>query len=296
MTAATSATHRVFRFDQGESIIHQPSGSEGPRPRTGEASLSHPSAGCPTDETPFLSIVVPAYNEALRLGPTLKAIERHLDGRSYEILVVDDGSRDETGVVAAGYPCVQVLRQEPNQGKGAAVRRGMLAARGEWVLFSDADLSTPIEEFETLMQAAERTGAPVAIASRGLWQARIEVSQPLYRVLMGKIYNLMVQVILLPGIWDTQCGFKLFEREAARAIFARTSLDGFGFDAESLYIARRLGYRIVEVPVRWRNDPDTKVSAWRDSLRMFRELWRIRRLHRKLRPPVPPVGDLPTRH
>lgn len=216
-----------------------------------------------------------------------------MTGRSYEVLVVDDGSADETSAVARRYPEVRVLRQEPNQGKGAAVRRGMLESRGAWVLFSDADLSTPIDELDRLMEAARAKHAAIAIASRGLRQATIEVSQPLYRVLMGKIYNLMLQAILLPGIWDTQCGFKLFERSAAREVFGRTELPGFGFDAESLFIARKLGYRIVEVPVRWRNDPDTKVSAWRDSLRMFLELWRIRRLHRDLRPLAPPPPDLP---
>lgn len=216
-----------------------------------------------------------------------------MTGRSYEILVVDDGSTDDTEAVARRYPEVRVLRQVPNQGKGAAVRRGMLEARGQWVLFSDADLSTPIDELDKLLAAAREQRAAIAIASRGLWQAKIEVSQPLYRVLMGKIYNLMLQAILLPGIWDSQCGFKLFERSAAREVFGRTELPGFGFDAESLYIARRLGYRLVEVPIRWRNDPDTKVSAWRDSLRMFLELWRIRRLHRALRPLAPSPRDLP---
>jgi len=264
--------------------------------RTAIRLASRPRAAGSCEPRCHLSIVIPAYNEARRLGPTLAAIGAYGVGLSYEVVVVDDGSCDDTADIARRYPHCRVMGWHANRGKGAAVRAGIMAARGRWILMTDADLSTPIEELAPLMQAAERTGAPVAIASRGLWQARIEVSQPPYRMLMGKIYNLMVQAILLPGIWDTQCGFKLFEREAARAIFARTRLDGFGFDAESLYIARRLGYRIVEVPVRWRNDPDTKVSAWRDSLRMFLELWRIRRLHRDLRPSVPPVGDLPTRH
>lgn len=248
------------------------------------------------EAAPEVSVVIPAFNEARRLGPTLEALGGYRFGAPYEILVVDDGSTDGTAEVAALFPHVQVLRGHPHLGKGAAVRAGMLAARGRWILMSDADLSTPIAEFARLKRAAERDDSPIAIASRGLWGAEIERAQPLYRVAMGKTYNLMVQALLLPGIWDTQCGFKLFERSAARQIFSRMVLDGYSFDAESLYIARRLGYRLVEVPVRWRNDPETKVSAWRDSVRMFRELWRIRHLHGDLAPLPPSPGDLQARH
>lgn len=244
---------------------------------------------------PELSVVIPAFNEAGRLGPTLEAVENHRFGTPYEILVVDDGSTDDTARLARRHAHVQVLRG-PHRGKGGAVRAGMLAACGRWVLMTDADLSTPLAEFARLMLAAEREGSLLAIASRGLRGAVIEEAQPLYRVAMGKTYNLLVRALLLPGIWDTQCGFKLFERSAARQIFSRTRLDGFGFDAESLYIARQLGYRIVEVPVRWRNDPVTRVDAWKDSLCMFRELWQIRRLHRDLRPLALAPGDLHPGH
>lgn len=255
-----------------------------------------PLAAIALEPTCELSIVIPSFNEARRLGPTLEAVGAYGFGLPYEVVIVDDGSRDGTAEVARRYPRCRVIRWTPNRGKGAAVRAGMLAARGRWILMTDADLSTPLDEYARLKAALMQHGGSIAIASRGLRGATIERSQPLYRVLMGKTYNLMVQAMLLPGIWDTQCGFKLFDREAARAIFSRTRLNGFGFDAESLYVARQLGYRLVEVPVRWRNDPDTKVRAWHDSLRMVRELWQIRRLHRDLRPGAPSPRDLRTRH
>lgn len=242
-----------------------------------------------------LSIVIPCYNEAGRLGPTLERLATHGFGMPHEVLVVDDGSQDGTAEVARRHPGCRVIGWHANRGKGAAVRAGMLAARGRWILMSDADLSTPLEEFARLREALARGGG-VAIASRGLPGAVIERPQPPYRVLMGKTYNLLVQAMLLPGIWDTQCGFKLFERAAARAIFTRTRLDGFGFDAEALYVARRLGYDVTEVPVRWRHEPETKVSAWRDSLRMLRELGQIRRLHRKLQPLAACPRDLRAGH
>jgi dolichyl-phosphate beta-glucosyltransferase len=249
--------------------------------KLGVLNVAQPSEGCPPDAAPFLSVVIPAYNEARRLGPTLEAVSAYLAGTPHEILVVDDGSRDETSAVAGRVAGVRVLRLETNRGKGAAVRHGMLEARGEWVLMSDADLSTPIDEYDRLKEHL-KAGADIAIGSRGLRQAEIEVSQPFYRVFMGKTFNLLVQALLLPGIWDTQCGFKLFSRSAARAVFERVGLSGFGFDVEAVYIAKRLGLRVDEVPVRWRNDPDTRVNAWRDSLRTFRELWGIRRTHRNL--------------
>jgi dolichyl-phosphate beta-glucosyltransferase len=211
---------------------------------------------------PSLSVVVPAYNEARRLPATLASVRAYLRarGREHEIVVVDDGSSDTTAQVArdAGDD-VRVLRHEPNRGKGYAVRRGMLAATGARRLITDADLSTPIEELAKLEAEIER-GFDVAIGSRAVPGALIEVHQPAYREAMGRLFNRLVQALLLPGLCDTQCGFKLFTAEAARAAFSVSSLDGFSFDVEALYVARRQGLRIAEVPVTWRNDAATRVG------------------------------------
>jgi len=191
---------------------------------------------------------------------------------------VDDGSTDGTAARAARER-VRVLRHEPNRGKGYAVRRGMLAATGERRLLTDADLSTPIEELAKL-QAALDEGYDVAIGSRAIAGARIEVHQPAYREAMGRLFNRLVQVLLLPGLHDTQCGFKLFSAGAAGAAFAPATLDGFSFDVEALYLARQRGLRIAEVPVTWRNDAATRVglgggaAAFVDLLRIRLRAWR----------------------
>ena len=230
---------------------------------------------------PGLSIVVPAYNEARRLPDTLpRLIEyaRHL-GEPAEIILVDDGSRDETSEVAttlgrtAGI--VTVLRTSENRGKGASVRRGMLAARHGHVLFTDADLSTPIEETRKL-RAALVGGAAVAIGSRRLAQSDVLVHQPWLRGLAGRTFSRVVSLVLLPGIRDSQCGFKAFRHEVVRELFGRQRLERFGFDAEVPWLARRLGYRVAEVPVVWRNDPRSQVSLVRDSFGMLLDLGRIR--------------------
>ena len=197
---------------------------------------------------------------------------------SWEIVVVDDGSEDGTAEAAESSfdaPACRLLQNPKNAGKGASVRRGMLAARGDVRLFSDADLSTPIDELPRLLQALE-SGFDIAVGSRALRDSRVEVHQPLYRETMGKIFNLIVQVVVLSGIKDTQCGFKLFRREAAESVFARQGLDGWCFDVEVLALARRLGFSIAEVPVRWLNSPATRLMVFRDSLRMFLDLFRIR--------------------
>ncbi len=236
-----------------------------------------------------LSVVVPAYREEARLGGSLERIREYLTqrGEEAEIIVVDDGSDDRTSEVAmerlAGYPHAKVLRNEPNAGKGYSVRRGLLASRGEYALFSDADLSTPIEEWSKLL-AAHQAGADVAIGSRALKESRIEVHQPLAREMMGRCFNVFVRAFVLGGIHDTQCGFKSFRREVVRPIFARQKIERWGFDVEILYIARRLGLTIAEVPVVWRNDEATKVSAGADGLRMLREALDARRMHRHLTP------------
>jgi dolichyl-phosphate beta-glucosyltransferase len=235
------------------------------------------------DETapPRLSIVVPAYNEEQRLPRTIEAIEHYMEARQipYELILVDDGSVDATRMImdraAERNSRVRVEALPRNRGKGRAIATGVAVARGSEILVTDADLSTPIEELEKL-QAALDGGAGVAIASRSVKGSRVEISQPFYRVLMGKTFNLMVQALLLPGIWDTQCGFKLFRADVARAVFEGLTTDRFGYDPEVLYRAKKQGVRIAEVPVVWRNSAPTKVSTFRSSLEMFKDVIRIR--------------------
>jgi dolichyl-phosphate beta-glucosyltransferase len=230
---------------------------------------------------PRLSVLIPCFNEELRLPRTIEQIERYLDatGISYELILVDDGSTDGTRKVmdaaATHHASVRIDALPNNRGKGRALAEGVSAARGTEILITDADLSTPIEELEKL-QAALDKGAGVAIASRALRGSRVEVSQPVYRVLMGKAFNLIVQLVLLPGIWDTQCGFKLFRADVAKDAFGALTTDGFGFDPEVLFRAKKRGVRIAEVPVVWRNSAPTKVSPIRSSFDMFRHVVRIR--------------------
>ncbi len=212
-----------------------------------------------------ISIIIPAFNEAKRLPSTLARMRHYLDASQWEfaeIVVVDDGSRDGTAAVAEAAG-VRVLRNPGNRGKGYSVRHGMLDAKGEWSLFSDADLSTPIEELDRLWNAIERESAQVAIGSRAVDRSMVGVHQPLFREAMGRLFNLTMRLITGLSFRDTQCGFKLFETSAASEIFRRQLLDGFGFDVEVLYIAGRLGYRTLEVPVRWNDVAGTTVSPWR---------------------------------
>ena len=230
---------------------------------------------------PLLSVVIPAYNEEQRLPRSIESIERYLDSShpAYELILVDDGSSDGTRLVmdaaAERNPKVRVEALPANRGKGRALASGVLVARGDQVLVTDADLSTPIEELKKL-EAALKAGAGVAIASRSVRGSQVEVPQPVYRVLMGKVFNLIVQAVLLPGIWDTQCGFKLFRADVARPVFAALTTDGFGFDPEVLFLAKRRGVRIAEVPVVWRNSAPTKVMPFRSSLDMFKHVVRVR--------------------
>lgn len=225
--------------------------------------------------------MIPAYNEVKRLPATLEHVREFLDARgdSYELILVDDGSRDGTlelmRAAADGSGRVKVVPLGRNRGKGRAVATGMQAASGRLVLFSDADLSTPIEEVAKL-EAALAAGADVAIASRAVRGADIEIPQPKLRVLMGKVFNLLVQgLLLVPGVWDTQCGFKLLRGELTHQLFDGFRTDGFAFDVEMLHRARRLDLKIAEVPVRWRHSAPTKVG-WRHPLQMFVDLIRIR--------------------
>jgi dolichyl-phosphate beta-glucosyltransferase len=230
-------------------------------------------------ETPLsLSVVIPALNEAARLPRTLERVRSFLEARreAYEIVVVDDGSTDGTAetAAAAGGPHARVLRNDGNRGKGFSVRRGMLSARGDRRLMTDADLSTPIEDLPRL-EACLAQGSDVAVASRAAAGANVEIHQPLYRESLGRAFNALVRALLVPEIHDTQCGFKLFSGPAAAAVFRRARNDGFAFDVEALFLARRLGFRVVEVPVTWRNDAASRVGVLSGSL-AFVDLARIR--------------------
>lgn len=225
-----------------------------------------------------VTVVVPAFNETLRLPTALRALEAYFTAttRPFEILVVDDGSTDQTVSVVErlAIPTVRVLKLPTNRGKGAAVRAGMLAARHPWVLMTDADLSTPIEEFTFLSRAIE-SGADIAIGSRAAVGARIEVHQHPLRELAGRAFNHLVRSLLVRGIKDTQCGFKLFTREAARRIFTHGLTDGFSFDVEALFLAQRGGMVIAEVPVLWRHHASTRVS-FAGGLRAFSDVAAIK--------------------
>lgn len=226
-------------------------------------------------------MVIPAYNEAARLPATLEAVRRFCQSKPFacETLVVDDGSDDATPAaaerMAAAWPALRLFRNPGNRGKGYTVRRGMLEARGDLVLFSDADLSAPIEEADKLLEALAG-GSDVAIGSRALRRELIGVHQSRLRETAGQLFNWMVRAATGLRFRDTQCGFKLFRRAAVQAVFGRQRLEGFGFDVEVLYLARKLGFRTVEVPVRWNHAPGTKVRMVGDSLEMFTDLLRIR--------------------
>ena len=226
----------------------------------------------------MLSVVIPAWNEEARIGSTLEAIAGYLDAlrEDYEVLVVDDGSSDGTGrvVEAAGGRRVRLLRLPENRGKGAAVRAGVLASRGDEILFSDADLATPIGELPKLRAALAR-GCDIAIGSRALAGSEVQVRQHPLRQEMGRTFNRLVRVLVLEGFRDTQCGFKLFRGEVGRELFARATLDGFAFDVEILLLARSR-YKVAEVPVVWRHVEQSKVSPGRDAARMLWDVVKLR--------------------
>lgn len=232
-----------------------------------------------------LSIVIPAYNEAKRLPGTLDRVFRWAEGRAwrfFEVVVVDDGSRDGTAELVRARQrseaALRLLQNPGNRGKGYSVRHGMLEARGEWSLFTDADLSAPIEDFDRLWAAAEREGADIAIGSRALDRKLVSVSQGPLRELSGRFFNLVMRAVTGLPFRDTQCGFKLYRREAAREVFRRQLLDGFSFDVEDLFVARKLRLKAVEVPVRWANVEGTKVSLW-NGVAAFADLMVVRANH-----------------
>ncbi len=234
-----------------------------------------------------LTIIIPAYNEQSRLPATLKTVLSYLDGRKLafaEIIAVDDGSRDATAQVvrdaAEADSRIRLVQNPGNRGKGYAVRHGLREAKGDWVLFTDADLSAPIDEFGKLAAAVEAEGADGAIGSRALDRSLIGVRQPLFREMSGRFFNLAMRLITGLPYRDTQCGFKLVSRDAASLIAAKQQIEGFGFDVEILFIAKKHGLRILEVPVRWNNAEGTKVSllnglaAFLDPLEVRRNDWR----------------------
>jgi dolichyl-phosphate beta-glucosyltransferase len=232
-----------------------------------------------------LSVVIPAYNEERRLPPTLIDVIDFFDRKSisYEVVVIDDGSTDGTAEVVRKFERVRnqvrLIQLPRNYGKGHAVRLGVLNCRGSCILFADADGATPIQEFDRL-KAAISEGADVAIGSRALASTETKVATSLHRRFLGRVFNKCVNMILLPSIADTQCGFKMFTRKAALFLFRRQRADRFSFDVELLYMAHKANLAIKEVPINWTNVPGSKVNLVLDSLSMFRDVFRFRVIHR----------------
>jgi dolichyl-phosphate beta-glucosyltransferase len=233
---------------------------------------------------PYLSVVIPAYNEAARIGATLDSLLPYLRSRGFrfEVLVVDDGSVDET-IVAVEQRCdseVTVISMVQNQGKGRAVRKGVERSNGEFILVTDADLSVPIEDLERLESYA-RNGHAIVCGSRGLAESDIRVRQTFYREQMGRIFNVIVRCLGLSRFRDTQCGFKLLRAREAREILSLCRIQRFAYDVELLFVARTLGFQIIEVPITWRNVPDSRVHPAKDAARMLWDVLglRLRRIH-----------------
>ncbi len=229
----------------------------------------------------LISLVIPVFNEEARISNSLNIVMEYFDkmGYSYEIVVVDDGSTDKTlEVLNLFVDDIEIVKLPKNLGKGAAVRKGMLRSKGDYKIFSDADLSTPIYEVEKLLEKLDK-GADICIGSRAIDPSMIKLHQPLYREFMGKTFNKLVRFLIMKGIEDTQCGFKGFTSEAAEKVFSKAKIDGFSFDVEVLYLASKLGLTIEQVPVEWYNDPRTKVNPLWDSIKMLYELFKIRRVH-----------------
>lgn len=249
-----------------------------------------PPAETGTESEHYLSVVIPAYNESSRLPATLATVMAYLEGRdyTYEVLVVDDGSDDNTcdvvETLAKDHPHLQVIRN-PHRGKGYAVRTGMLRAKGQYILYSDADFSAPIEEIEKLLPYLEK-GYDVAMGSRE-GEGAVRFEEPGYRHVMGRVFNTFVRMVALPQFNDTQCGFKAFRKDACNALFRGLHLYGdnagdvkgamvTGFDVEVLYLALKWDYRVKEVPVNWYYSPGTKVNPLKDSYRMFKDILKVR--------------------
>jgi glycosyltransferase involved in cell wall biosynthesis len=227
------------------------------------------------------SLVIPAFNESSRIRPTLDEILRYIGERKWdaEILVVDDGSRDDTAEIvreyARAHSQIQLVQNPGNRGKGYSVRNGMLHARGDICLFTDADLSSPIAEAQKLFDAIQQ-GADIAIGSRWLRAELQTERQPFYRQAFGRIFNILLRLVLGLRFKDTQCGFKAFRRETAQRIFPLQRIERWGFDPEILFLARRMNLKVSEVPVVWAHSEGTRLHPFRDGLRMFGDVMRIR--------------------
>lgn len=233
------------------------------------------------NDSPFVSLVIPAYNEGKRLKDSLITIQKYIIEKPYsvEIIIVDDGSQDETVAVANSYLngkfAHSILSSSKNRGKGYAVKKGMLTAKGKYVVFMDADLSTPIDELEVFLKELEG-GSDVVIGTRKNKEASVKKRQPLYRELLGKGFTLLSNILLVRDISDFTCGFKGFSREVGQDIFRRQLIPNWSFDAEILFLARKLGYGIKEVPVTWFDAEGTKVRLWRDVIWSLFGIFQIR--------------------
>lgn len=226
-----------------------------------------------------LSVVIPAWNEEKRLAPTLPLIIQYLEKNfeNYEILIIDDGSKDSTSEIAQKYKDkkVRLIQNPKNMGKGFSVKLGMINAKYDPILFTDSDLATPIEETQKFIEVIQE-GYDVVIASRNLEGANITVEQPKYRQVLGKAFPMIIKNTILQDVKDTQCGFKMFKKTAARKIFPRQTIKRWAFDVEILFIAKQLGYKIKEVPVTWTDKGDSRLSPIKDSLRMLNEVIKIK--------------------
>ncbi|MCS6828343.1 MAG: glycosyltransferase family 2 protein [Caldilinea sp.] len=240
-----------------------------------------------SSQTIFLSIIIPAYNEERRLPPSLEKVVAFLQRQTYksEVIVVENGSTDRTTEVVQAFieahqdaeDKVRLALLHSSPGKGAAVKVGMLAAQGDYRFICDADLAMPIEEIVKFLPPVQRQGMfDIAIASREAPGA-VRYNEPLYRHIMGRVFNLLVRMMAVPGIQDTQCGFKMFTRQAALHLFPLQQIDGWSFDVEVLYIARQHGLRLIEVPIHWHYQEDSRVRPVHDTVNMVRELLKIRR-------------------
>lgn len=234
-------------------------------------------------ETINISIIIAAYNEENRICPSLIKVSEYLCNiqLEHEIIVVDDGSSDGTsrvaGALASRIPNLRIIRYPVNRGKGYALRQGVLASKGTLVLLTDADLSTPIEELQKLSSFIIEKRSEIAIGSRALSSSEIIVKQPWMRRQMGKVFNRIIRALVLDGISDTQCGFKLFSGDIARQLFVEAQIDRFAYDVEILALAKKHGYEISEVPIKWNNSFDSKVNPFFDSLQMLKDILKIRK-------------------
>lgn len=238
------------------------------------------------ESSPKFSIVIPVYNEERQVAQAMQRINAFLSLKNcaWECFIVSDGSTDQTTQIVKNsieqnkYQNFKLIAFEKNQGKGAVVRAGMLAARGDYILMTDVDLSAPIKEMDKLILAIDE-GADIAIGSRAVKAAGADVRQSFKRRVSGRIFNLAVQLAILKGIKDTQCGFKCFKKSVACKLFGMQKLDGFSFDVEILYLAKKMGYSIKEVAVMWSQGQESKISFLRDTFRMLRDLFRIKNFH-----------------